>query len=137
MENKEERKRPTYLIDIIRNFKDWSQINDEEIDDAIEYASGNMYFEIRKMTSLLCQLNEKMVSRMIKKVDKNVTNDRQFLGEVFEVMRDEMEEMKKEMKSTIDATWRDMVDRQKVGWDKMSLILLKDKKLWEEKKEKK
>ncbi len=118
--------RPTYIKDMYSKWVKWTEIDDDEIAEGLDYMSGDLYFEMRKLTSRACQQNERALSEMAKKLDKYF-NDREKLREVFEIINLEMEGLKKGTKGLIDASWRDIVDKQKVGLDKVCIVIVRDR----------
>lgn len=98
-------KRPTYLVELIEKFKTWSGIDDMETDEAIKYLSSDLYTEIRKCESLIYTF----------------IDDWPTLKE-----KAGAEELKEFIKARIREMWRDMVEKQKIGIDKLGILVRKN-----------
>ena len=95
-------KKPTYLIELIEKFKIWSEIDDPEIDEAIKYLSSDLYTEIRK-----CE------SRVYTYIDNWPALEN----------KENTEEIKDFIKAQVREMWRDMVEKQKIGIDKLGILV--------------
>ena len=95
-------KTPQFQLILEEKFKTWTKINDPEVSDALKDLCGGLFFEMRKMTAQLCRIVE----------GKN-------LGEEKE------KETIADLKVIIDDTWKCIIDKQKVGIDKLGIIVRK------------
>ena len=102
-ETPEEKNKALQFETILENkFKTWTKIDDPEVSDALRDLCGGLFFEMRKMTAQICRVIE----------SKN-------LGE--KVQKDTISETK----TVIDDTWKCIIDKQKVGIDKLGIIVRK------------
>lgn len=91
--------KPSYLVTLENKWVQWTGITIEKepgIAEAINDLSGDLYLELRKLTAQLCTEIEH---------------------------RNYSDEFKEITKSKIDEAWRNIIDHQKVGMDKMALII--------------
>lgn len=95
-------KTPQFQIILEDKFKTWTKINDPDVGDAIKDLSGGLFFEMRKMTAQICRIIES--KNLSEEVGKDIIAD---------------------LKSTIDDTWKCIIDRQKIGIDKLGIIVRK------------
>jgi hypothetical protein len=98
----EKNKIPQFQIILEEKFKTWTKIDDPETSDAIKDLCGGLFFEMRKMTAQICRVVEG------KKLDKKLEEQIIF-----------------ETKAIIDDTWKCIIDKQKVGIDKLGIIVRK------------
>ena len=118
--------RPTYIIKMNERFVKWTGIEDEDSLDALDYLSGDLFFEMRKLTSILCDANEKTEKELVKKIRTDI-QDKEKAEELVSEVRAEMSANKIIIKDRIDASWRDIVDKQKTGIDKLSIVIIRYK----------
>ncbi len=83
-------------------FKTWTKIEDSELDEALKDLCGDSFFEMRKMTAQICRAVEGQLS------DEKLS-----------------EKLIIELKAVIDDTWRCIIDKQKIGIDKLGIIVRK------------
>jgi hypothetical protein len=91
--------KPSFLITLEQKWVQWTGITIEQepgVAEAINDISGDLYLELRKLTAQLCTEIE----------------NRKYADEFKEIV-----------KSKIDESWRNIIDHQKVGLDKLSLIV--------------
>jgi len=100
--SEEKNKIPQFQVILEEKFKTWTKINDPETGDAIKDLCGGLFFEMRKMTAQICRVIES------KKVDENI-----------------QKQIIEETKAVIDDTWKCIIDKQKVGIDKLGIIVRK------------
>jgi len=98
----EEDKQPRFQQILVNKFKTWTKIDDSELPEALKDLCGDSFFEMRKMTAQICREVEHQIS------DKA-----------------QAEKMITELKAIIDDTWRCIIDKQKVGIDKLGIIVRK------------
>jgi hypothetical protein len=98
----EKNKIPQFQVILEEKFKIWTKINDPETGDAIKDLCGSLFFEMRKMTAQICRVIES------KKLDDKV-----------------QKQIVEESKAIIDDTWKCIIDKQKVGIDKLGIIVRK------------
>jgi hypothetical protein len=98
----EKNKTPQFQIILEDKFKTWTKIDDPEVSDAIKDLCGGLYFEMRKMTAQICRSIEG--KKLEEKVEKEIISD---------------------LKLVIDDTWKCIIDKQKVGIDKLGIIVRK------------
>ena len=93
---------PHFQKILLTKFQTWTKIEDPELEEAIKDLCGDSFFEMRKMTAQICRAVENQ--SLDAKVSKALTT---------------------ELKKVIDDTWRCIIDKQKVGMDKLSIIVRK------------
>lgn len=93
---KSTRQKPSYLKLMEEKFTKWTGIDDEDANEAINDFSGDLYLEMRKLTSRICT-----------ECEQNGVPD----------------EVKDVLKDMIDETWRDIIDHQKIGLDKLCIVI--------------
>jgi len=119
--------RPHYLFELEKRWVRWTDIQDPDILEALDYLSGDLFFEMRKLTSQSCLMNEETEKKLIRKLDSalGLQGDREKLREVGQIVFDCMRGEKENLKGLIDKSWRDIVDKQKVGIDKVCIVVTK------------
>jgi len=129
--------RPHYLLELHKRWCRWTEIDDPDVLESLDYLSGNLFFEMRKLTSQSCILNEETEKRLIRKIsaELGIQNDREKLRAVGTIIFDAMRSEKEALKGLIDKSWRDIVDKQKVGIDKICIVVTKN--IFDKVKEKK
>jgi len=129
LENQPIRKdgRPQYLLELEGRWIKWTDIDDPDILEALDYLSGDLFFEMRKLTSQSCLTNEESERRLIRKLTGvlGIQNDRDKLRDIGQAIIGIMNEEKCNLKMLIDKSWRDIVDKQKVGIDKVCIVVTK------------
>ena len=91
-------KKPSYLIELQAKFKRWTGIDDSEIEEAIKDLSGDLWGELRKLESQLCTEIE----------NRKLPDD-----------------FKEYTKARIRDVWRDIIGHQKIGMDKLCIVIRK------------
>ena len=89
---------PSFQQILEKKLKTWTGIQDEELSEALKDLCGDSFFEMRKMTAQICRMLESA-----------------------EVSRETIDAVKE----IIDNTWRGIIDKQKVGMDKLGIIVRK------------
>lgn len=90
------RKKPSYLLELEAKWKRWTGIIDPEVDEAIKDLSGDLWTELRKLEAQLC---------------KEIEN------------RQLPEDFKEFTKARIRDVWRDIISHQKIGMDKLCIVI--------------
>ena len=101
-------KKPSYLIELENKWKRWTKIEDKEAFEALKDLSGDLWSELRKLEAQLC---------------KEIEN------------RQLPEDFKEFTKARIRDTWRDIIGHQKIGLDKLCIVVRKYLPDGEEEKE--
>lgn len=83
-------------------FQTWTKIEDPDVSEALKDLCGDSFFEMRKMTAQLCRAIES--GNLEKNKEKEIIEN---------------------VKRIIDDTWRCIIDKQKVGIDKLGIIVRK------------
>lgn len=91
-------KKPSYLIELENKWKRWTNIDDREAFEALKDLSGDLWGELRKLEAQLC---------------KEIEN------------RQLPEDFKEFTKNRIRDTWRDIIGHQKIGLDKLCIVVRK------------
>ena len=97
----------------------------EELRTAIYDLTGDTYYEMRKMTSLMLKLVEEMI--LVGRYDGYV-NGKKLRGDCknLEKLKDVPEDMKMEIKSIIKNCWFEMQNKQKKGIEKLANSIKND-----------
>lgn len=91
-------KKPSYLLELEAKWKRWTNIDDKEAFEALKDLSGDLWGELRKLEAQLC---------------KEIEN------------RELPEDFKEFAKAKIRDTWRDIIGHQKIGLDKLCIVVRK------------
>jgi hypothetical protein len=91
-------KKPSYLLELEAKWKRWTGIDDKEVSEALKDISGDLWGELRKLEAQLC---------------KEIEN------------RELPEDFKEFTKARIRDTWRDIIGHQKIGLDKLCIVVRK------------
>jgi hypothetical protein len=114
-------KRFPFRDEVCNRFCKWLDIkNTHEIEEAIEGLTGDTYFEMRKLISRLLTEVENMVSSG---KYSGYLNGKELTDEEKQGIKDMREDHKEFLRLTVEETWRDILNKQKVGIDKLSLSL--------------
>ena len=89
-------KKPSYLLELEAKWKKWTNIDDPEAFEALKDLSGDLWGELRKLEAQLC---------------KEIEN------------RELPEDFKEFTKARIRDTWRDIIGHQKIGLDKLCIVV--------------
>ena len=89
-------KKPSYLIELENKWVRWTNIEDKEAFEALKDLSGDLWGELRKLEAQLC---------------KEIEN------------RQLPEDFKEFTKARIRDTWRDIIGHQKIGLDKLCIVV--------------
>lgn len=89
-------KKPSYLLELEAKWKRWTKIEDKEASEALKDLSGDLWGELRKLEAQLC---------------KEIEN------------REMPEDFKEFVKARIRDTWRDIIGHQKIGIDKLGIVV--------------
>jgi hypothetical protein len=89
-------KKPTYLLELEEKWKRWTGIDSKEAEEAISDLSGGLYTEMRKLEAQLCKEIES---------------------------RELPEDFKEFVKAKLRDAWRDIISHQKVGMDKICIVI--------------
>ena len=88
--------KPPYLVALEKKWKTWTGIESDMAFEAIDDLSGNLFKTLRKLTAQLC--NECETRKL-------------------------PEDFKALLKSKIDEAWHDIIEKQKVGIDKLAIVV--------------
>lgn len=113
--------RPTYIVNMKARWVQWTDIDDEEVTEAIDYLSGDLFFEMRKLTAVLCASNEKAVEEICNRLDDILPDE--LKEKARQIVETKLNANKLDIKDKLDASWRDIIDKQKVGLDKISIVV--------------
>ena len=91
-------KKPSYLLELEAKWKRWTKIDDKDAFEAIKDLSGDLFGELRKLESQLCTECE----------NRQLPDD-----------------FKEFVKARIRDTWRDIIGHQKIGMDKLCIVVRK------------
>lgn len=106
--------------EIRSRFKKWTGISDVDVDDALKDLSGDTYFEMRKLISQELSAIETLIASGkycgYKDGEKLNDEDRKNINAV-------KEDLKEYCRIMIETTWRSILNKQKVGIDKLGLAI--------------
>ena len=91
-------RKPSYLLELEAKWKKWTGIDDADAFEALKDLSGDLWGELRKLEAQLC---------------KEIEN------------RELPEDFKEFTKARIRDTWRDIIGHQKIGLDKLCIVVRK------------
>ena len=91
-------KKPSYLLEMEHKWKTWTKIDDPQAFEALKDLSGDLWGELRKLEAQLC---------------KEIEN------------RELPDDFKEFTKARIRDTWRDIIGHQKIGLDKLCIVVRK------------
>ncbi len=91
-------KKPSYLLELEAKWKRWTKIDEPEAFEALKDLSGDLWAELRKLESQLCT---------------EIENRR---------LPDDFKEF---TKAKLRDTWRDIIGHQKIGLDKLCIVIRK------------
>jgi len=100
--NEDKNPQPKFQQILLEKFKTWTKIEDVEVGEAVKDLCGDSFYEMRKMTAQICRAVES------RELEKEVA-----------------EQLISELKEVIDNSWRCIIDKQKVGMDKLGIIIRK------------
>jgi len=89
-------KKPSYLLEMEAKWKRWTKIDDPQAFEALKDLSGDLWAELRKLEAQLC---------------KEIEN------------RQLPDDFKEFTKARIRDTWRDIIGHQKIGLDKLCIVV--------------
>lgn len=90
--------KPSYLLDLEKKWRTWTNIDEPEAYEALRDLSGDLWGELRKLEAILC---------------KEIEN------------RELPEDFKEFSKARIRDVWRDIIGHQKIGLDKLCIVIRK------------
>ena len=91
-------KKPTYLTDMEDKWLRWTKIDDKEAYEALKDFSGDLWGELRKLEA---QLYTEIENRNLP------------------------EDFKEFVRSHVSRSWRDIIEHQKIGLDKLCIVIRK------------
>ena len=106
--------------EIKSRFKKWTGVEDETVEEALRELTGDTYFEMRKLISQSLSVVENFVAsgKYCGYLDgKELTEDEK------KSIKEVPEELKTQIRVLIEASWRSILNKQKIGIDKLSLSL--------------
>jgi len=90
--------KPSYLLELEHKWKKWTGIDDAQAFEALKDLSGDLWSELRKLEALMCKEIE----------NRELGND-----------------FKEYTKARIRDAWRDIITHQKIGLDKLCIVVTK------------
>jgi len=116
------KKKPNFTFNerTISKFRQWTGLSDTELEEALLEITGNTYFHMRKLTSLILGLIEGKVST---EKYSGYLNGKKLTPEQKKCIKEIPEEMKEEAKEMIHNIWKSMLTKQNAGIDRFSLLL--------------
>ena len=92
-------KKPSYMLELEEKWERWTGIKDPEVQEAIKDLTGDLWGELRKFQAIVCRECE----------DRKLPED-----------------FKEFLKARIRDTWRDILGHQKLGMDKLGIVVRKN-----------
>ena len=102
--------KPKFIESLEKKWVTWTGIEDEEIGDALKDLSGYLYHELRRLQKISLTAIEGELKD----------------GKGSEISQEELlrrAEAKETVKNSINESWQRIISRQKVGMDKMCIIV--------------
>lgn len=106
--------------EITGRFTKWTGLKDPDILEALKDLTGDTYFEMRKLISLSLTKVETMVEQG---EYCGFLNGKELTEEQRESIKELKEDLKEYLRLTIEATWRSILNKQKIGVDKLSISI--------------
>ena len=106
--------------EVVKKFKKWLQIDDQEIDEALVELTGDTYFEMRKLISMVLNHVEGMITT--DKYDGYVEGNK-LTAEEKSSIKEVREDLKEFLRTTIEGSWRAILNKQRMGVDKLGIAL--------------
>ena len=105
---------------IVQRFSKWTGLTDEDIAEALKDLTGDTYFEMRKLISILLTYMETLIEegKYVGFIHGNELTETQK-----ESIKDVKEDAKEHIRTAIESSWRAILNKQKLGVDKLSLSL--------------
>lgn len=116
---REDKKFP-FKAEITHRFRKWLDVEDSEIDEALVDLTGDTYFEMRKLISQCLLEIENLI---IEGKYCGYENRKELTTEQKERIKEVKEDLKEFLRTTIESTWRAILNKQKIGIDKLSISL--------------
>jgi len=117
----QDKKKFPFKEEVSDRFCKWLGLSkNADIDEALEDLTGDTYFEMRKLISQLLTEIETMVT-MGKYVGH--LNGKELTEEEKSCIKEVKEDFKEFTRTAVEATWRSILNKQKIGIDKLSLSL--------------
>jgi len=91
--------KPSYMLELEKKWVRWTGIDDPEVKEAIKDLTGDLWGELRKFEAQVCRECE----------DRKLPED-----------------FKEFLKAKIRDTWRDILGHQKLGMDKLGIVVRKN-----------
>lgn len=117
--------RPHYLFDMQSRWERWTNIKDSDVLEGLDYLSGDLFFEMRKLTAQMCLTNEDTEKKVIRKIVEilKLREDEDKMKEVGRELLAIMGAEKQKIREMIDNSWKEIVDKQKIGVDKICFVV--------------
>ncbi len=107
--------------EICKRFCKWLNIKDgKEIDDALENLTGDTYFEMRKLISVLLAEIE---IRIEQGLYPGYLNGKPLTTEQKKNIIEVREDLKEFIKFAVEYSWREILKKQKIGMDSLTIAL--------------
>ncbi len=101
-------------------FAKWTGIMDDRIEDALVDLSGDTYFEMRKLIKVILTETERMI---VGGKYAGFQNGKELTEEQKQSINVTKEDFKDFLRTNIEQTWKTILNKQKVGVDKLGLAL--------------
>ncbi len=106
--------------EIKTRFKKWTGLSNPDIDEALKQLSGDTYFEMRKLISYQLTEIESLISSGkypgYKEGSPLTKKEREKVKEI-------KEDLKEYCRIMVEGTWRSILEKQKLGVDKLGIAL--------------
>lgn len=117
----QDNKKFPFKEEICNRFCKWLELEDtKDIEEALEDLTGDTYFEMRKLISQLLTEVENMVDSG---KYSGYLNGKELTEEEQRGIKEMKEDHKEFLRIAVESTWRAILNKQKVGIDKLSLSL--------------
>ena len=107
--------------EIAHRFRKWTGIKDDpDLDEALLDLTGDTYFEMRKLISIQMSHVEELINNGLY---SGFINGEKLTETQKQSIKISKEDLKEFLRLTIEATWRAVLNKQKIGVDKLSIAL--------------
>jgi len=119
--NKERKKHEFGFTKYISNrFKKWTGVYDKEITESLSNISGDTYYEMRRLISiLLTEVEKKIESGEY----KGFLDQKELTKEQKKDIKNVNEDLKSALRVAVENTWRSICNKQKIGIDKLGIAI--------------
>lgn len=110
-----------FFADLVRRWKKWTNLENDDIVEALRDLTGDTYLEMRKLTSIvLSQIEAEIACGRYKGFVRGRELSEKERAESRAVID---EDLKRALREHIELAWKSILDKQKVGAEKLAIAL--------------